>query len=178
VLLDKAGSINRLGDGTPSQADKTLYIGVVREPLFDELMDVVPDPIFRYAGRMEVRERRGVECLLTEAFFHKDGRVIPFEVLYGSESQGPPSELVTIVKRAIELTDPGGMTNHVAPDGTLTIVARGLSIFPITTEQQAETGLPGLIYTRGLVVLRLNPDGSAELIRQQGTLISLCAELQ
>jgi len=30
VLLDKAGSINRLGDGTPSQADKTLYIGVVR----------------------------------------------------------------------------------------------------------------------------------------------------
>jgi hypothetical protein len=106
VLLDKAGSINRLGDGTPSQADKTLYIGVVREPLFDELMEVAPDPIFRYAGRMEVRERRGVECLLTEAFFHKDGRVIPFEVLYGSESQGPPSELVTIVKHAIELTDP------------------------------------------------------------------------
>jgi len=67
---------------------------------------------------------------------------------------------------------------YFAPDGTLTIVARGLSIFPITAEQQAETGLPGLIYTRGLVVLRLNPDGSAELIRQQGTLTSLCAELQ
>jgi hypothetical protein len=106
VLLDKAGSINRLGDGTPSQSDKTLYIGVVREPIFDELIEVVPDTIFRYAGRMEARERRGIECVLTEAFFHKDGRVIPFEVLYGSESQGPPSELVTIVKRAIQLTDP------------------------------------------------------------------------
>jgi hypothetical protein len=50
VLLDKAGSINRLGDGTPSQSDKTLYIGVVREPLFDELIEVAPDPIFRYAA--------------------------------------------------------------------------------------------------------------------------------
>jgi hypothetical protein len=106
VLLDKAGSINRLGDGTPSQSDKTLYIGVVREPLFDELIEVAPDPIFRYAGRMEVRERRGVECVLTEAFFHEDGRVIPFEVLYGSESRGPPSELVTILKRVAQLTDP------------------------------------------------------------------------
>jgi hypothetical protein len=55
VLLDKAGSINRLGDGTPSQSDKTLYIGVVREPLFDELIEVAPDAIFRHAGRMEVR---------------------------------------------------------------------------------------------------------------------------
>jgi hypothetical protein len=40
MLLDKAGSINRLGDGTPSQSDKTLYIGVVREPLFDEPIEV------------------------------------------------------------------------------------------------------------------------------------------
>jgi hypothetical protein len=66
---------------------------------------------------------------------------------------------------------------YFAPDGTVTIVARGLSIFPITAEQQAETGLPGLIYTRGLVVLRLDPDGSAELIRQEGAITSLCAQL-
>jgi hypothetical protein len=45
VLLDKAGSINRLGDGTPSQSDKTPYIGVVRQPLF-ELIEVVPTRSF------------------------------------------------------------------------------------------------------------------------------------
>jgi len=66
---------------------------------------------------------------------------------------------------------------YFAPDGTLTIVAHGLNIFPITAEQQAETGLPGLIYTRGLIVLRLNPDGSADLLRQEGTITSLCASL-
>jgi hypothetical protein len=34
ILLSRDGSINRMGDGTPSPADNTLYIGVVKEPLF------------------------------------------------------------------------------------------------------------------------------------------------
>jgi len=82
------------------------------------------------------------------------------------------SPTATITRNA---SGPGDL--YFAPDGTVTIVARGLSIFPVTAEQQAETGLPGLIYTQGLVVLRLNPDGSADLIRQEGTVTSLCARL-
>jgi hypothetical protein len=82
------------------------------------------------------------------------------------------SPATTITRNA---SGPGVL--YFAPDGTLTIVAHGLNIFPITPEQQAETGLAGLVYTSGLIILRLNPDGSADLIRQQGTVTSLCAQL-
>lgn len=105
ILLSRDGSINRMGDGTPSPVDKTLYIGVVKEPLFDQLMEVVPDDLFRYVSRLEIPDREGIDTTISVMFQHKDGRVLPFEVLFGSESGGVPLELQTILRRALELSD-------------------------------------------------------------------------
>jgi hypothetical protein len=105
ILLARDGSINRMGDGTPSPADNTLYIGVVKEPLFDQLMEVVPDDLFRYVSRLELPDREGVDTTISVMFQHDDGRVLPFEVLFGSESAGVPLELQTILRRALELSD-------------------------------------------------------------------------
>jgi hypothetical protein len=66
---------------------------------------------------------------------------------------------------------------YFAPDGSLTIVARGPAILPLPPEQQAETGLPGLVLLSGLTVVRFNPDGSSDLLRQEGDVVSLCDEL-
>lgn len=104
VLLARDGSINRLGDAT-IKADDTWYIGKVQEPLFDRLLEVVPDDLFQYAGRLEIPDRRGTDCELTVLFQHKNGRGVPFQVLFGSESEDVPAELQEIVSRAIELTD-------------------------------------------------------------------------
>jgi hypothetical protein len=105
VLLAREGSINRMGDAT-SKADDTWYIGKVQEPLFDQLLEVVPDDLFQYAGRLEIPDRRGIDCELAVVFLHKDGRAVPFEILFGSETQDVPTELLDIVSRAMELTDP------------------------------------------------------------------------
>jgi hypothetical protein len=105
ILLARDGSINRMGDGTPSSAGDTLYIGVVNEPWFDQLMEVVPVELFRYIGRLELEDREGIDSTLSVIFQHKDGRVLPFEVLFGSESGGVPLELQTILRRALELSD-------------------------------------------------------------------------
>ncbi|HEU4528504.1 MAG TPA: hypothetical protein VFT80_11325 [Actinomycetota bacterium] len=106
IVLELDGSINRMGDGTPSPADSSWYIGLTQEPLFHSLMEVVPDDLFRYVGRLELPDRSGVDCKLSVAFHHRDGRAVPFEVVFGSESGGLPLELVTILNRALELTDP------------------------------------------------------------------------
>lgn len=105
VLLARDGSINRMGDAT-SKADDTWYMGNVQEPLFDQLLEVVPDDLFQYAGRLEIPDGRGTDCELAVVFQHKDGRAVPFEILFGSENQDVPTELLDIVSRAMELTEP------------------------------------------------------------------------
>jgi hypothetical protein len=107
VLLARDGSINRMGNGTVNpEVDDTWYIGKVEEPLFDQLMMVVPNDILEYAGAYDPADRRGIECKCTIMFGHEDGRATQFEISYGSESEGPPLELQTIIRRAVELTDP------------------------------------------------------------------------
>ena len=106
ILLARDGSINRQGDGTPTPADRHMFIGVVKEPLFDQLMEVVPDELFRHGGWLELENREGIDTTLGVMFQHDDGREIPFEVLFGSESGGVPPEIQAILGRALELTDP------------------------------------------------------------------------
>jgi hypothetical protein len=105
ILLAREGSIHRAGDGTASPADNALYMGVVKEPLFDQLMEVVPDELFRYVGRLELENREGVDTTLSMMFQHSDGRAFPFEILFGSDSGGVPLEAQAILRRALELTD-------------------------------------------------------------------------
>ena len=109
LLLSRDGTINRMGDGTPPAGEgSTLYIGRVREPLFERLMEVVPSSLwqFRHVGRIDLNDRTGADCLLTVLFGHSDGRGFRFEILFGSESGGVPRELQIILERALELTDP------------------------------------------------------------------------
>ena len=109
LLLSRDGTINRMGDGTPPSGEgSTLYIGRVSEPLFERLMEVVPSSLwqFRHVGRIDLPDRTGEDCLLTVLFGQRDGRGFRFEILFGSESGGVPSELQIILARALELTGP------------------------------------------------------------------------
>ena len=109
LLLSRDGTINRMGDGTPPDGTgSTLYIGQVTEPLFDRLMEVVPPSLweFRHVGRIDLDDRTGEDCLLTVLFGQSDGRAFRFEILFGSESVGVPSELQIVLARALELTEP------------------------------------------------------------------------
>jgi len=109
LLLSRDGAINRMGDGTPPDgAGSTLYIGKVTEPLFDQLMEVIPPSLweFRHVGRLDLDDRLGEDCLLTVLFGQSDGLAYRFEILFGSESVGVPRELQIVLARALELTEP------------------------------------------------------------------------
>jgi hypothetical protein len=107
VLLARDGSINRMGDGTlDPEVDSTWYIGRVEEPLFDKLMEVVPEEILELSGRYDPPDRLGVECKCTFVFSYKDGQDIGLEIVWGSESAGLPLEMQRMIARAVELTDP------------------------------------------------------------------------
>jgi hypothetical protein len=105
VVLARDGTINRAGDGTRSTDASSLFIGRVEDPPFDELLEAVSPEVLEIGRRHEALDRKGGECELHMALVGSAGGV-EIEFLYGAESEGPPKEIVAIVKKAIEVTDP------------------------------------------------------------------------
>lgn len=107
VLLGKDGSINRMGSGSDSDIQKDMFIGITKEPLFQNFMDSVPE-MFVEAPRATLGpagERLGKKCQIS-LMFKSGADESGLSFIYGSESQGPPSELLRVVTRAIEITEP------------------------------------------------------------------------
>lgn len=106
IVLGRDGSINRMGDGSTSPADRTLYIGLQQEPLFDSLMEAVPEELLQMpAVRVEFPDRRGTDCTMSITFGLNDGTARTYEAVFGSES-GAPGDLADIYERALALTEP------------------------------------------------------------------------
>ena len=106
VLLAEDGSVNRLGTGTVNNAEQTFCIGLTDEPLFAQLRDKVNPEWIALQGAYDVPEKRGSICELTIVFKHADGQENSFRFRYGSESQGPPSDICQFVIDAVRLTNP------------------------------------------------------------------------
>jgi hypothetical protein len=107
ILLASDGTVNRLGNGTVNNEDNDMYIGISNEKLFEKLMKRIPDDLFEYQGVYDIPDKKGKNCKLTLLFGGKeDNEAIGFKFLYGSESQGPPSEISEIVINAVNITEP------------------------------------------------------------------------
>ena len=107
ILLSEDGTINRMGIGEVSYLDhKSLYMGRTNEQLFSKLRSRLTDDLLPHMGRYDVEEKRGQPCRLRIALQFSDGSGGGFEFNYGSESPGPPQELLDFVRAAIEVTDP------------------------------------------------------------------------
>ena len=77
----------------------------------------------------------------------------------------------TIVRN---VSGPAIVTSH--PDGTGTFVAEGLNWFAFGPVSQGNTGEPGLVFTRGLVVLEF-ANGFVTSFSLQGTQVNGCEQL-
>jgi len=106
ILLAADGTINRSGTGTLGNRHNDLFIGVVQEPLFDKLMKHFDDEMLNHTGGYEMPQRRGVPCKLSIALSFREGDSDGFAFRYGSESQGPPIEIMELVRAAVTITDP------------------------------------------------------------------------
>ena len=107
LVLADDGSINRLGNGTVENTENDLYIGITSEPLFDRVIRKLPREIVEHLGKTyELPDRKGADCRLHLAFRFKTGNENGIEFIYGSDSQGPPAEVVSFAVEAIEATQP------------------------------------------------------------------------
>ena len=106
ILLAADGSINRMGTGAHGNTEKDLFIGMTEDPLFDQLMEKLSDEMLGHMGGYDVPEKDGSLCELKIGLSFASEEEDGFAFRYGSESQGPPHEIVELVLAAIELTEP------------------------------------------------------------------------
>jgi len=106
VLLAEDGTVNRLGNGTANDTERTLFIGTTNEALFAQLRDKVKPEWIPHQGAYDMPEKKGTICTLTLILGHADGHEDRFGFRYGSESQGPPLDICKFVEAAVRLTDP------------------------------------------------------------------------
>ena len=106
ILLAADGTINRLGTGAVNNRDKDLFIGRTDQPLLKELLTTLSESSLEHMGGYDVPEKKGALCELTIALSFTNAENNGFAIRYGSESQGPPHEIVEFVRAAVDLTDP------------------------------------------------------------------------
>lgn len=106
ILLGANGTVNRLGRGTIDNDEHTMFYGNTADRLFESFMLDVDDQLFGFAGSYVDSEYDGEKCKLTMLFQDELEDWTGFEFIYGSESQGPPTEICDLVVSMIDLTDP------------------------------------------------------------------------
>ena len=105
VLLGSDGSINRKGDGSPKNSDRNLFIGRTLVPLLRNLLTHLTDDMLRHMVGYDIPDKVGDPCKLSIALHFSDGSNNGFSFTYGSQSQGPPTDIVNFVRAAVTLTD-------------------------------------------------------------------------
>lgn len=103
ITLTQQGTVNRLGDGETQPPQ--LVMGRTEEPLFADFVTQLTPELLELTGRYTYPDPQGERCELTIAL---SGPEIDtgFAFTYGSESEGPPEEIVALVEYALDLTDP------------------------------------------------------------------------
>ena len=106
VLLADDGCVNRIGTGTADNTERDLYIGLAKEPLFEQLRDMVQPDWMSLQGEYDVPEKEGLPCTVTIRFDCGAGQEAGWRFRYGPESDGPPDDISEFVAEAVRLTDP------------------------------------------------------------------------
>ena len=108
ILLADDGTMNRMGDGSLTNDDHQMFIGINREqPLFSRFVSRISPEMLKEQGAYELPNRKGAECELTLLLGYRGSdRTAGFKFVYGAESQGPPRDISDLVRYAAELTAP------------------------------------------------------------------------
>lgn len=107
ILLAEDGTVNRMGDGSLTNTDREMFIGLNREPLFARFIARITPEMLQHQGAYELPNRQGADCELTLLLGYRGSeRSAGFKFIYGSESQGPAREIGELVRYAAELTTP------------------------------------------------------------------------
>jgi hypothetical protein len=104
ILLTKDGQIHRKGNGNP-ESGQPLKMDVSEDGYFEAFMMTVDEEIFNYTGVVKQPDMAGIESRLSIIFQGNNNEDYAFRVVYGSQSQGPPQDIVQILINAVKITE-------------------------------------------------------------------------
>ncbi len=102
ILLTEGGSVNRLNmseEGIP-----VFSMGRTEATWFQEVMALFTPEMMELSGRYEYPDPQGDPCELVITLSSGEEET-GFAFLYGSESVGPPEEMIQVVELATDLTE-------------------------------------------------------------------------
>jgi hypothetical protein len=107
IMLSDDGGINRMGTGLPAVLENDLFIGKTSLSAFESLRKQVNPKLLKWFNvHYADPALKGKRCKLTLGLKQKDGTELMSVWEYGSESQGPPSEIANFAVKVIEITNP------------------------------------------------------------------------
>ncbi len=102
LMLSRSGALNRIGTG--DEKGGKMAMGNSEEAFFQTLLEAMPEEWLQNTGRYTLPSPKGKLATLTIAL-GGENLDTGFEFTYGSQSEGPPEDMVEFVEYAIELTD-------------------------------------------------------------------------
>lgn len=105
IMVSDSGAINRLGDGTLEDDPPVFFMGHTEEPIFQTIKREVDEDLLSMSGRYTLPDPLGDTCRM-EIIIEAEAENTGFEFTYGSDSMGPPEEIVQLFEMAVELTHP------------------------------------------------------------------------
>ena len=106
LRVSKNGALNRMGDGSDDPKMRLMFMKRIEEPLFDRLMEILSVDLLSMVGRYTFPDPKGDHTQLLITLEGDNEAETGFEFVYGSDSEGPPEEIIDFVEYAVELSDP------------------------------------------------------------------------
>jgi hypothetical protein len=106
VMLNADGTINRMGDGTVSNTNLDLFIGKSHGKEFEQHCSHITPQLAQLLGSYTDPHPQGQPCRLIIGFRNAVGSESCSRWQYGTDSQGPPTEICDFVRSAVTVTDP------------------------------------------------------------------------
>jgi len=102
MMFSRTGAINRRGDGENLGGKPAM--GRTDETLFQHLIEALPMDWFQHTGRYTLPYPKGKTAKLTISFEGEELNA-GFEFTYGTQSDGPPEDMIEYVELALELSE-------------------------------------------------------------------------
>jgi hypothetical protein len=105
LMLTNDGMIRRAGDGSEDCIDADVFIGKSDGKEFAKIVALSGDVINKWLGSYAAPKQTGKPCKLVVGFRDTNEGEVLSEWEYGTESQGPPPEVGSLVVCAVRATD-------------------------------------------------------------------------
>ncbi len=105
ISASRDGALHRKGTARLRDPDMDLAVGHTDDPVFADIVAALPDDFTDNLGTFALPEQEGTPMLLRILLSTADGDR-EMAISYGSDSLGPPEDIVRFVLQARAFTDP------------------------------------------------------------------------